>query len=194
MLGLSPDTAPGTRAQPWVPRDSGVLGAASHSRGPRLRTGPHRAPCAPGSRSRGERWASVGGRAPPMDRSHNAGPDAPPCLQSPQIPAADGGHLAPTRKHYSLQATASGSHRLLPGSGRQTAQEDFRSLSRHLAVRRRPHRRSSALERSGGLQKGSSGFWRQSGRATRKGSTGGIFPPSLGTNENYYYYFWRRFN
>lgn len=79
--GLNPDTALGARAQPWGPRDSVVRASASHPRRPRLRTGPHRAPCAPGSRSPGGRWASAGGRAPSMDRSHSVGPDAPPWLQ-----------------------------------------------------------------------------------------------------------------
>lgn len=116
--GLNPDTALGARAQPWEPRDSVVRTSASHPRRPRLRTGPHRAPCAPGSRSPGGRWASAGGRAPPMDRSHSVGPDAPPWLQSPQSPAAAGVTSLLPGSTTPLPSTASGSRRLLLGSGR----------------------------------------------------------------------------
>lgn len=77
------------RAEP-SPGDPGVTAPAPHSRRPRLRIGPHRAPCAPGSRSPAGRWASAGGRAPLRDRSRSAEPSAPPWLLLLQIPAAVG--------------------------------------------------------------------------------------------------------
>lgn len=144
-VGAEPRPGAGARAQPRGPRGSGVRASAPHSRRPRLRTGPHRAPCAPGSRSPRGRWASAWGRAPPMDRSHSAAPDAPPWLQRRRFPQRPGSPRSYPEALPLRQPRLPGRAGCCRDQGdRRSAPEASRFLWRHLAVRRRPRGRSAS--------------------------------------------------